>query len=73
MFFRKKVDRAFKYQKEQNQARYEGREEELEEFNKQGLPLEKGDGWAIFLSALIVFGPILLFFIIVLVLIVVLF
>ncbi|WP_459129599.1 hypothetical protein [Guggenheimella bovis] len=69
MLFPKKVKRAFDLQKEQNKARYAGREKELEAFNNEKHELEKGDALAIFLSAVIVFGPIFLFFIILLVLV----
>jgi len=51
MFFESKVKRVVDVEKS---------EAEFKEIERE--PLEKGDGWALFLSALMIFGPILLFF-----------
>lgn len=75
MLMQKKIDRAMNWLKEKNQTQQNNQENEdmekvdpraewLTENNNQ-IELEKGDGLAIALSALIVFGPILLIFIII--------
>lgn len=53
MAFFKKIDRAFVYSKEQADKRNES-------MGGSPVELEKGDRWAMFLSALMVFGPIFL-------------
>lgn len=61
MFFKNKVDRAFKWLEEKNRAMDGGRKDldpdiEIEE----DITFEKKDYLAIIISALLVFGPILL-------------
>lgn len=74
MIFQKKIDRAMNWLKEKNKSEnslevnnYDPKAEwRAEESNK--IELEKNDVLAIILSALIVFGPILLILIIILIL-----
>lgn len=53
MAFFKKIDRAFDFSKEQAKRRNDS-------VGGGDMELEKGDRWALFLSALMVFGPIFL-------------
>lgn len=71
MIFQNKVDRAMKWLTDKNQANevhgqeesdvpFDARAEWLAEQEAEGMKFEKGDLTAIFLSALLVFGPVLL-------------
>ncbi len=55
MMFQKKIDRAMDWLKEKNKTN------EIEEkYQEDYIELEKGDRLAIFISAILVFGPIFL-------------
>ena len=67
MMFKKRIDRAFKWLSEKTKGQDSNKDFELEE---EKIHLEKEDYIALFLSALIVFGPIFLVLIIILLIVV---
>ena len=56
MMFQKKLDRAMKWLKEKNRSS----EDKLQEIDRDELKLESKDVIAIILSAIMVFGPVIL-------------
>lgn len=66
MIFQKKVDRALQWLKDKNKSNEIKEDHEVDQVEiQEDLPLEKGDRLALFLSALLVFGPIFLILIII--------
>lgn len=59
MLFQKKIDRAMEWLKEKNNPKHDS--ETNEEWKEDDFKIEKGDIPAIIISALIVFGPLLIF------------